>query len=200
VTGIILYAIGLLPQTYFVLLKPLESIDFVWKFLKWVQNIMVTTRNGVFFGFLFMGIGMYFAYKPIVMKYTTAIIGLVASIILFFAEVLMVNFLDFARVYDMYIGLIPVTFFLFYIALHTELEKHKAIYKHLRYYSSMIFYLHLLVAPLIKKVLNLLDVYVYANGIYPVYALTIFVIIILTECIIKLSEHPHLKWLKLLYS
>jgi serine/alanine racemase len=79
----LLYGIGLLGQAYFVLLKPLRNFEIIWQFLKLVQKCIVTTRNGLFEGFFFMGIGMVFAYKPIIMKLKTAIIGFVGSMALF---------------------------------------------------------------------------------------------------------------------
>lgn len=69
--SIALYVCGLLAQSYFGLLKLLVAEgSIVWKMLKGAQLIMATTRNGIFFGFLFMLIGVlvgerYYLNQPI---------------------------------------------------------------------------------------------------------------------------------------
>ena len=108
-----MYIIGLLTQSYFVFLKPLENFDIVWSFLKFIQKIIVTARNGFFEGFLFMGIGMLFSYKSITIKMKTAILGLAISMISLFMEVLVVNYLGWAREKDLYLSLVPTVFFCF---------------------------------------------------------------------------------------
>lgn len=121
--AMVLYCVGLLTQSYFVFLEPLKQFEGVWSFLKLIQKIITTARNGIFEGFLFMGIGMLFAYKPIVIKIKAAILGFIVSIFLLFIEVMMVNYLEWAREKDLYICLVPTVFFMFYIASHIELKK-----------------------------------------------------------------------------
>lgn len=191
----LLYGIGLLGQTYFVLLKPFRNFETIWQFLKLVQKCIVTTRNGLFEGFFFMGIGMVFAYKPIIMKLKTAIIGFAGSMALFFAEVLCVRYFEWKREEDMYIFLVPAVFFMFYIATHIEPD-HKPIYKHLRQLGILVFYWHMFVQPFIKTGLLLLGT---DNSLLQ-YCCTMLVTIIISECTMKLSSNSRTKWLKIIYA
>jgi hypothetical protein len=191
----LLYGIGLLGQAYFVLLKPLENYETIWQFLQLVQKVIVTTRNGLFEGFFFMGIGMVFAYKPIVMKLKTAIIGLIASMALFFAEVMCVSYFEWYLGRNMCIFLVPTVFFMFYIATHIELNP-KPIYKHLRQLGILIFYWHMFIKVFIDKGLLLLGT---QNSLLR-YCGTVVVTIIVSEITIKLSNTPKFKWLKIIYA
>jgi hypothetical protein len=193
--GILLYGIGLLGQAYFVLLKPLRNFETIWQFLKLVQKIILTTRNGLFEGFFFMGIGMLFAYKPIVMELKMAIIGFIGSMALFFDEVLFVCYFEWKLEKDMYIFLVPAVFFMFYIATHIELN-HNPIYKHLRELGILIFYWHKFIQYFIEKGLSLLGT---KNSLLRYFG-TVVVTIIISECTRKLSSNPKFKWLKTIYA
>lgn len=190
----IMYIIGLLPQTYFVFLEPLRKTDVIWSFLKLIQNIIVTTRNGFFEGFLFMGIGMVFAYKPIVMKFKTAVAGFICSMVLFFFEAILVRYLGEVKNFDMYAFLVPVTFFLFYIVMHVELNG-SIIYKHLRELGVLIFYLHLFISPFVEQEFLKLGI---DNSLLK-YCCTILVTGMVSQCIIVLSNKENFRWLKKIY-
>ena len=56
----------------------MSNIPVLWDFLKVVQRLIGTTRSGVFEAFLFMGIGMVFAYQPIYIKMKKAIVANIA--------------------------------------------------------------------------------------------------------------------------
>ena len=189
----VLYLIGLLPQTYTKFLVPFRNIDVVWTFLRLVQKVIETTRNGFFYGFLFVGIGMFFAYKPIVMKFKSAIVGFIVSMLLFLIEAFAVHHLGWARENDMYICLIPVTFFLFYLVSHIEMND-RAIYKHLRKLGTLIFYLHLYVYLSIVDKISLIGIH---NSLM-IYIIIVFITVIASECIILISGK--FKWLKMIYS
>jgi serine/alanine racemase len=192
----LLYGIGLLGQSYFVFLKPLRNFPTIWQFLKLVGKIIVTTRNGLFEGFFFMGIGMLFAYKPVVMKLKTAIIGFTGSMALFFTEVLCVHSFKWGlkNTSALYFFFVPSVIFMFYIATHIELN-HKPIYKHLRKLGILIFYLHSFIKPFIEKGLRLLGT---ENSLLQ-YCGTVLVTIVISECVLKLSSKPRFQWLKKIY-
>lgn len=59
----VFYFLGLFAQSYFGVIEPLRSLmPNFWNILKLFSKIIVTTRNGLFEGFLFVGIGMFFAF------------------------------------------------------------------------------------------------------------------------------------------
>jgi serine/alanine racemase len=191
----VLYVIGLMPQTYTILLEPLKNSQAIWSVLIFLKNLIKTTRNGLFEGFLFVSIGMYFAYRPVLMKLKTAIFGFIVSLLLLLGEAFTIRYLGWAKFYDMYIFLVPSTFFMFYIAMYIEL-KPKAIYKHLRELSIMIFYLHILVREYVNKLLAETG----TNNSMVKYCVTLLVSVIISECIIFLSHKEKLKCLKILYA
>ena len=59
----LLYCIGLLGQGWFFLLRPLQGTA-LYSLLRLYEKIFTTTRNGLFFGFPYVAMGMYLAYHP----------------------------------------------------------------------------------------------------------------------------------------
>ena len=60
------YFVGLFAQSWFGFIRPLESrLPVLWSALKTVQTVIVTTKDGLFDGFLFVAIGMWFSCHPI---------------------------------------------------------------------------------------------------------------------------------------
>jgi serine/alanine racemase len=190
----VLYLIGLLPQTYFGLMEPLRSTPFVWTILKAVQKLMQTTRNGIFEGFIFMALGMYYAYNPIKLKLKSAFLGFIISFIFLYAEYSTVNTLGWAREHDMYISLVPTVFFMLYIAVNVKLND-SAIYKHLRELSILIFYLHLIIHYLLSLSFEFLKINI-TNSL-ATYIATVVATIFVSEIILKISQKY--TWLKQLY-
>lgn len=113
--AISLYSMGLLlDQSWFGILLPLkETFPEVWMLLKMGKKLIVTTRNGIFEGVLFVGIGMLFAWKKISMDIKKAVISFFVSICMLLGEVAFVTHFKLIKGYDMYIFLVPVTFFCF---------------------------------------------------------------------------------------
>lgn len=198
--AIIMYVIGLLPQTYFGILEFLKRFDFVWSSLKIIEKIIYTTRNGFFEGFLFMVIGMLFAYKPISIKFKMAVIGFLVSMFLFLIEAIYLKYLGWTRHHDMYIFLVPVSFFLFYIVSHIELVPSR-IYIHLRKMGILIFYLHLLVAPIVEEGISIIDNMLDCNlnNSFFNYCCVVIITSIISQFIIVLSNVEKFDWLKRMY-
>lgn len=183
----IFYFMGLFAQSYFGLIAPLRKIEWLWTILRLTGKIINTTRDGLFEGFFFVGIGMLIAYKPICMKFRSALIGFFISMILLFAETITVRYLGWNREQDMYVMLVPSTFFLFYFVSHLEL-KEREVYINLRFMSNLIYYVHLLIRDIILILFGLNN-----------FILTVIVIIICSMIIIKLSNTKKFGWLKKVY-
>jgi serine/alanine racemase len=189
-----LYLIGLLPQTYFGLMEPLRNVTFIWSILKTVQKLMQTTRNGIFEGFIFMALGMYYAHNPIRLKLKSAFLGFITSFIFLFAEYSTLNTLGWAREHDMYIFLVPAVFFMLYIAVNVKLND-STVYKHLRELSILIFYLHLIISYILSLIFELSKINI-TNSL-AIYIATIVATIFVSEIILQMSQKY--KWLKQLY-
>lgn len=173
-----LYCIGLFDQPYFGILEQLKGMDVIWALLTMIKKIIITTRDGIFMGFLFMGMGMVFAFKPVFIKMRTAVFLFVITMLLFLCEVMVVRRFNLAQGYDTCLFLAPVAFFLFYIVLHIELPSHK-MYKHLRKWSVYMFLLHPIVMELTITVRSEL---LHGNLLLN-YCMVVVVTILASECI-----------------
>lgn len=173
-----LYCIGLFDQPYFGILEQLKGIDVIWTLLTIIKKIIITTRDGIFMGFLFMGMGMLFAYKPVFIKIRTAVVLFVISMFLFLCEVMLVRHFHLVRGYDTCLFLAPASFFLFYIILHIELPSNK-IYKHLRRWSVYMFLLH----PIVLELTITVRTELLHNNLLLNYCMVVLVTILASECI-----------------
>lgn len=194
-----LYAVGLLAQSWFGIIRPLENMfPSIWSMLKIVEKIIVTTRNGVFEAFLFMSIGMLFAFKKIEIPKKLAVSGFFLFYFLMFIEVFAVKYFDSLRAYDMYVFLVPVSFLMFYIVKNTELKNRK-IYPILRQLSTLIFLMHLWIEKLVSKFFEYCFDFELKATCWD-FIITLIITIVTSLIIIRLSENRRFQWLKKLYS
>jgi len=196
----VFYGIGLFEQAYFGLILPLEKYDWLWSLVKLLGNVIVTTRNGLFEGFLFISLGMFFAYKPIKLKKKKAIGLFIISMILFFVEVITIKKLGWFRGKDMYIFLVPTSFLLFHIVSQIQL-KDNLIYKELRKIGALIFYLHMWGAIIVGKIMNYIGA---TRGVeFDNSLIRYIMIVLLTYCmavvIRLLSNKKSFRWFNKIY-
>lgn len=190
------YFAGLLAQSWFGLIRPLEG-TFVWDLLKLIKLVIVSTRDGLFLGFIFTGIGMLFAFYEIPVKRKRAKAGFLLSMLLMLLESYMLRRLGFIREDDVYFFLVPAAFFLFAYIQCIELPDHK-IYKILRMLCVIIYFIHLWVYYVVYKILEMICAPLRRTWV--AFAITIIVTLAIAAAILKLSERPRLKWLKRVYS
>lgn len=190
--AIVLYVIGLLGQSWFGFLKPIKNVSpQVWQVLLLIKNIIVTTRNGIFFGLIFTLIGYYFATNEKVITKKKNILMIIIFLILLIFECYILKHLNFARAHDMYLTLIPLSFYVFNYFKDIKLDN-KKIYIYMRKISSLVYFIHMWIAAILKLLLrNVL------NDWYIVFYLTVIISIFLSLLIIKLSKKY--TWLKYLY-
>lgn len=200
ILGACLYAIGLLAQSWFWVIKPLQNIDAVWASLKVVRNIISTTRNGIFEGILFMSIGMLFAYKKIVMKFRYAVIGFCVSMIFLCGEVFVVKYFYLYLDRDMYIFLVPVVLFLFYIISHIELRE-SGVFKQLRVMGFLIYLVHMWINKPVMELVNKFMVTHYGVEIHSFvrFLLVLGLSFVVAVLIMWLSKKRRWVWLRKLY-
>lgn len=198
VVALFFYAVGLLAQSYFGLIKPLKiNVPELWYLLKGIEKIIVTTRDGLFEGFLFVGIGAFIAFNGFKISQKKAFIGFIISYLLMFIEVLCVKYFGLIRSYDTYVFLVPLTCFAFGLIINFHISGNEARYKVLRILSSLIFYIHLWISWIINKVFRYIGFEIEKTCL--LFLLTVVVSIIVSYMIYKLSESPRFKWLKNLY-
>ncbi len=200
ILGMGLYMLGLFGQSWFGLIKPLRDIPLLWTVLKLIKEIICTTRNGIFEGILFMGIGMLFAWRKIELKFRYAVIGFAVSMLGLLSEVIFVKYFKLCRATDMYLFLVPAVFFLFYIVSHIKLRENK-IYKRLRTTSFLIYLVHSWIDQPVMAAINKFMKVFYGTEIHSL--IRFFAVsglsIIVAALIMYLVEKRSWNWLRKLY-
>lgn len=198
VGAFVLYLVGLLAQSWFGLIEPLRDISpRIWKVLQLMQKIIVTPRNGVFEGLLFVSIGAYIGIYDKKVKSSLALIGFIFSMLLMLGEFILLTNLHWIKRYDMYLFLVPATVFLFFLVKSINFKDNQ-IYKMLRQVSILIFYTHMWIYTIVSKILrhfsNIIEVPMV------LFLTTLFLTIICAVLIIKLSQRKNFSWIKKFYS
>lgn len=194
-----LYCIGLLGTSYFGMIVPLVEDTWVWNILKIVQLAMDTTRNGFFEGIPFMMIGLVIANYDFQLSYCQSIVGFLISMCLLFIEASILHFLDWPRRCDMYLFLIPVSFFLFQVAKNISIKE--CVAKQLRIMSILIFFIHYwierllfrIIIPLAMEKIDGLDIS------YLKFGLTFVITVCISWIVMKISQTERFKSLRKIF-
>lgn len=142
VTLFILFFMGLLTQSYFGLLLKIVPVDgLLWKLMKLVKMVMVTCRNGIFFGSIFLYMGTWIAGKDFKMKGRNAVLCFAVSIILFSVESYCLRETGSVREEDMYLMLLPAAFFLMLFAIGFTRKTDTVFYRKM---SMNIYFVHMI--------------------------------------------------------
>ncbi len=144
-TGVIfwvLFLTGILTQSYFgILVAMLDENGMIWRLLLLVKKVMVTCRNGVFFGGLFIGVGAAVAKYPTKRQPWKNVLGAAVSVLLLLAEAACLRRYGMVREADMYLMLLPAAYFLLCTALQIRTEKSTEL---LRRMSMNLYFVHMI--------------------------------------------------------
>ena len=191
----LLYCVGLLGQSWFFLLKPLEGTA-LFSVLRLYEKIFTTTRNGVFFGFPFVALGMYLAYRPSgLRKWPSGILFLVSMAVLYL-EVRFTQGKGEAPGRDMYVFLVPAAYFALSFLLQLSPKSHPR-YRAMRPLALLLYLTHLAVN--ISVSLPILVHFDPTGCTGLQFPLTLFLSVGLSLILLELSRKPHFQWLKKLY-
>lgn len=195
----VLYVVGLLGDSYYGIIAPLENITIFNLLFKSYQWTFFTTRNGLFMGFIFILMGATFANCRISIKSRTALIGFVVSMFFLLAEVFLLKYNDIPIEYNMYVFLLPATFFLFSFAITVKL-KDRSIYKHLRKIGMLIYFTHLLVNRVTSLAISVIAKYLGIELTSYQFVLSLLFTLLLSLFIDWLSCKDRFKWVNWLIS
>jgi serine/alanine racemase len=195
----ILYVIGMLGDSYYGLIAPIENFPVFNYILKGYDFAFSTTRNGVFMGFIFVLMGAGFSYYKIKLKPYTALIGFAISVLCLFAEVFLLKYNDIPIEYNMYVFLLPATFFLFSFAYTVQLKDH-VIYKHLRNIGALIYFTHILVNTFVSLAIRVIDKYLDISLIQYQFLLSLLFTLVFAICVEWLSGKDKFKWINMFLS
>ena len=139
--GFLLYLIGMAGNVYGGYLMQIPGIQSVYQ--AYLQ-VFSTTRNGLFFGVMFIAMGALFAQRTLYLKNWQVLLGFLLSAGLLFAECFALKDNGFMHdLTSMYAMLLPCMFFLFLGLLRIHLPQSK-VYKTLRVLSLLIYVMHIM--------------------------------------------------------
>lgn len=195
----VLYLIGLFGDSYYGFLEPLRNYTVTRYLIAGYETVFGSTRNGIFFGLLFVTMGALFAKKRIVLNRAVAIIGFVLSEAAVFAECYLLKKFTQPKDYNMFLFLVPAVFFLFYLASHANL-KNKPVYASLRAIGVIVYFGHMFVDFFVQLAGKWIGK-VFSVDLTPFRLLAVLVITtLLAMLIVRLSKNERFYWLKYLYS
>jgi len=197
--AVLLYIIGLLGDSYYGLVSPLSDITVFDYLFKAYSRAFVTTRNGVFMGFIFVLLGASFSRYNISPRPLSSFTGFVLSALLLFCEVFLLQYNDVPAGYNMYIFLVPATFFLFAFACSVRLRD-SAIYKHLRNIGSLVYFSHLFIDRSVSLGIGAFRKLFSIDAAPFRFLISLMATLLFATVIELLSQKEKFKWLGLLLS
>lgn len=140
-----LYVLGYFINVYTPVWENLTGISFFFGFF---TKVFSTARNGIFFGPMFIAIGLLLSRTRRLPK-KVSLIGFVISFVLLCVEVLLYNHFHILRdLTSMYICLIPAIYFLVNYLLKVKIP-YRRMFTILRHDSLMIYTSHILFAKIL---------------------------------------------------
>lgn len=174
IISLILYLIGMLGNVYGNFLYDIPLISSVFHIY---TKVFVTTRNGLFFGMIYIAMGACVASKTMLTPMKGRYLGFLLSIALLCVECYALRRLGIMHdLASMYLMLLPTVWFLFAIVISFMFEKH-AIFYFLRAASLLIYTSHLLfivVSNILFPELSNLYTYIVAAGGAFLFAVLIY--------------------------
>ena len=190
----LLYGIGLLGDSYNLLITSLVKMPIVGKLYGIYTRFFDSTRNGAFMGFVFVLLGASLSQQKVSMKPMTAAIGLILSLTALLAETFLLKYFNILVTYNMYILLLPAVYFLFCFAYTLPL-KERGIYKNLRNIGIWFYFLHLFVAKIIYRSCGWIEQHFSTGIMNPVFVFSLLITLLIAIYIDWLSGKEKYKWL-----
>lgn len=131
---VILYILGAMGQSYYSKVNMPPSFEVYYSFF-------LTTRNGLFFAFPFLCLGVFIRKNPDIVSKKNALIYSIVCFILLSLEVFFARNLDFSKGNGMWIFVLPTAFFVFIYITNIRL-KDSPKYLWLRKLSTLLFLSH----------------------------------------------------------
>lgn len=192
--GVCLYFIGLCGQSYFGLVAKIPFPDGFKAAVKSFHDFIVTTRNGVFEGVIFIALGAKLSQKDNPGSAKKAAAEFAVSMFLFGCEFAFVSKMDWQLRYDMYIFLVPAAYCLLKLTLCINSEIDMKKIKFLRPYSSLIYFTHMIPTEIIHIILRGRQM----NSL-ALFAIVFITTVALSTAIIFASRTKKLGFLKKIY-
>lgn len=197
-TGGVLYIVGLLAQSYYAILSPLLENRVILFLFNTYLKIFGTTRNGIFEGVLFVGIGAFFSQKKYNKEKNKCKLYFLMFSFLFLIEVIIVNRFSLNRANDMYIFLVPTTFFLFCLVIQAKI-KAQLPYSKIRNVGTLMYCSHIYFRKLYDYLLCVICVQKFPLMSMSVMRYIMVVVFSASFAVMVIMLQRKLKFLKYLY-
>jgi len=114
--SVLFYFVGIFGDAYKGFIT---NIPFLVKIYKIYTDYFLTTRNGLFFAFLFVSIGMYISTSK-QKNYNNSLLLFIVSMICLLLETYLLAKFQIAKDYNMTLSIIPASYFLFVFCLNNR--------------------------------------------------------------------------------
>lgn len=198
VLAVVLYCVGLLGDSYYGLIAPLENIAVFRYGIKGYAFFFESTRNGLFMAFIFVLMGALLAHSDTKMRPKTAMAGFAASMICLLAEYLLLELYSEPKDHNMYVCLLPAVYFLFSMACSMNL-KDRVIYRRLRNIGVLVYFLHIMVNKIVKLGISVVEKYLGTGcGAYE-FLISLLLTFAVAVVIEWMSHKEKFRWLRWIY-
>lgn len=192
--SVFFFVLGMFEDSYVKLFelfgnKPQGLLNFV----NGIDEFFVTTRNGFCFAFLFVVLGVVFAWYPVKINMKKSWILFALFYLAMVAEAFFENHFELIEHNDKFLLLPVVMFFLFNIVLNTEIRKF-SFNKFLRTLASLIYFIHYGVNRWLKVIFQ--DVFKIEIKSYVLFLLVLVVTIPCSVALMRIADKKQFKFLK----
>lgn len=193
-----LFFIGLFEDSYMKIIDHFGNVpNCLITFINNIDDFFITTRNGCCFAFLFLVLGMIFAWYPIKISINKSVILFVVSFIIMSTEAVFDVYFNLQQNYDKYLFMPITMFFLFIIVLNIDFKSSRIqksnIFIKLRKLSAWIYFGHIWWFKIVQ--------YIYINSLHIEenavlnFILTLTFSLLSSIVLLALSKHKKFKWL-----
>lgn len=193
-TSSFFYFLGLLGDGYYGIISPMLNLPFIGAVINVYFKIFNTTRNGLFFAFFFVSLGMILSNKEIIISKYKSLFFLIISLLLLFVEVFVITYFDIAKDRNILLFTVPSALFCF---LYLKKVKLKDTKWNIRKISSLIFYSHVWVIEMVSYCSKILGIHIQSTPLPFLIVLTVTILISIIT--IKISNTKKFGWLKNIY-
>jgi len=188
IIAFLFYIIGVFGDAYHGVLQSGWFLDGMNQYLK----IFTTTRNGLFFGLLFVSLGYLIQKSEIYTRINVTIswFGFIISYLLMFVEMGLLMTYTIPFEYNMYFSIIPTTFFLFNLCLKYP-SSEKSI--DLRNKATLIYFSHFIVYFIVYGLITLLKLDFLLYSSLSRYFIAVIASILFANFVIK-QKKKNKKW------
>ena len=195
--GAAFYLVAVITNGWYGALQRLQPLaPWALQAADWVYSWVMTTRDGLFFGFLPVAVGMWLAKKEVTIDSRRATAGLVLALGALGAETYFVRQKGIVRDFDVLFFTAVAGAALFVFCLSAKI-KPRPIYGVLRKLSALVFFAHLWVYQFASKVLQHMGLAWQSNT--QIYLTTLASALLAGLGVIWLGRFKYFKWLRWLY-